>query len=71
MAVSNETCQFGIVKEKYDKNGDLFEFIPVDIKKGTICISTDLNVAIFSTYKWCQPTVWQLEEYDPSMNKIV
>ncbi|KAK6787792.1 hypothetical protein RDI58_016317 [Solanum bulbocastanum] len=67
--IGNETCQLGVVKEKYDKNGDILEFIPVDKKKGIIRVSTDLNVAIFSTYECRQSTVWQLEEYDPSTGK--
>ncbi|KAK4370772.1 hypothetical protein RND71_010247 [Anisodus tanguticus] len=62
--IGNETCQLGIIEEKYDENGDFLEFIPVDKKKGVIRVSTDLNVAILSNYECRQSTVWQLETYD-------
>ncbi|KAF3640018.1 Miraculin [Capsicum annuum] len=67
--IGNETCQLGVVEEKYDENGNILEFIPVDKKKGVIRVSTDLNVAIFSAYECRQSTVWKLEEYDPSTGK--
>ncbi|XP_055831952.1 miraculin-like [Solanum dulcamara] len=67
--IGNETCQLGVVKEKYDKNGDFLEFIPLGKKKGVIRVLTDLNVAIFSNYECRQSTVWQLEKYDPSTRK--
>ncbi|KAK4721251.1 hypothetical protein R3W88_011484 [Solanum pinnatisectum] len=47
-----------------EPHGHGLELIPVDKKKGVICVSTDLNVAIYSTYDCLHLTMWQLEKYD-------
>ncbi|XP_055831501.1 kunitz trypsin inhibitor 5-like [Solanum dulcamara] len=66
----NEKCQLGIVQEIYDVHGGAVALFPVNPKKGIIRVSTDLNVAIFSTHG-CgdQSTVWQLETYDSKTGK--
>ncbi|KAH0659426.1 hypothetical protein KY289_028174 [Solanum tuberosum] len=66
----NEKCQLGVVQEIYDVHGGSVALLPLNPKEGVIRVSTDLNIAIFSTHG-CgdQSTVWQLETYDSKTGK--
>ncbi|KAG5602512.1 hypothetical protein H5410_033882 [Solanum commersonii] len=62
---NNNTCQLSVIQKRYvEPHGHGLELIPVDTKKGVIRVSTDLNVAIYSTYDCLHSTMWQLEKYD-------
>ncbi|XP_055831932.1 miraculin-like [Solanum dulcamara] len=62
---NNETCQLNVIPKRYvEPHGHGLELIPVDKKKGVIRVSTDLNIAIYSTYDCLHSTMWHLEKYD-------
>ena len=62
---NNEACQLTVIPKRYvEPHGHGLELIPMDKKKGVIRVSTDLNVAIYSTYDCRNSTMWQLEKYD-------
>ncbi|XP_015164232.1 miraculin-like [Solanum tuberosum] len=59
--IGNETCQLGVVKEKYDKNGAILEFIPVDKKKGKYFVNVggvDGNPGSKTIWNW-----FKIEKY--------
>ncbi|PHU15537.1 hypothetical protein BC332_16742 [Capsicum chinense] len=65
--IDNEACQLSVIPKRYvEPHGHGLELIPVDKKKGVVRVSTDLNVAIYSTYDCLNSTMWQLEKYDDS-----
>ncbi|KAK4370773.1 hypothetical protein RND71_010248 [Anisodus tanguticus] len=66
--IGNDTCQLRVMQKDYVEPHAL-EFIPIDKKKGVIRVSTDLNIAIYSSY-YCLPSImWQLEKYDSKKGK--
>ncbi|KAF5733966.1 hypothetical protein HS088_TW16G00407 [Tripterygium wilfordii] len=66
-STGNETCQLDVVQEQHEVSHGLpLTFSPVNMKKGVVRISTDLNIK-FSAMTICvQSTVWKLENYDES-----
>jgi len=65
-----ETCPLDVVQERREvENGLPVTFSPVNIKKGVIRLSTDLNIK-FSTSTVCvQSTVWKLNSHDDSLGQ--
>ncbi|XP_059300049.1 miraculin-like [Lycium ferocissimum] len=68
-STGNEKCQLGVVQQLYGGHGSPVALFPVNPKKGVIRVSTDLNIAMFSTHECDQSTVWQLENYDSKTGK--
>ncbi|CAI9294273.1 unnamed protein product [Lactuca saligna] len=61
----NESCPLDVVQANQEVDNDMpLTFTPVNLKKGVIRESTDLN-NIFSGASTCiQSNVWMLEEYN-------
>ncbi|KAK3212762.1 hypothetical protein Dsin_017468 [Dipteronia sinensis] len=69
-STGNETCPLDVIQEQHEvENGLLLIVRPVNIKKGDVRLSTDLNIK-FSTVSTCvQSTVWKLDNFDESLGQ--
>ncbi|MED6147314.1 hypothetical protein PIB30_043081 [Stylosanthes scabra] len=62
------TCPLDVVLTTLDPNGCRGQpvvFQPVNVKKGVVCVNTDLNI-YFAYESICESTVWMLKGYDNS-----
>ncbi|CAA2941630.1 kunitz trypsin inhibitor 2-like [Olea europaea subsp. europaea] len=67
---SDKTCPLQVVQRGDDKSGIPVQFFPVNLKKGVIRVSTDLNIMFkdkwSDKYKKCpESSIWKLDNYDP------
>ncbi|KAL6280095.1 hypothetical protein ACE6H2_016976 [Prunus campanulata] len=65
-STSNKTsCPLDVVQEQNEvSNGLSLKFSPVNVTKGVVRVSTDLNIKFSSTTICVQSTVWKLGEFD-------
>lgn len=69
-ATRNKTCPLDVVQELHEiDNGIPATFSPVNVKKGVIRESTDMNVKFLGATICVQSSVWKLDKYDESRNK--
>ncbi|XVF06973.1 hypothetical protein REPUB_Repub06bG0097400 [Reevesia pubescens] len=70
-STGNETCPLDVVQEQLEvSNGLPLTFSPVNVKKGVVRVSTDLNVKFSAATICVQSTVWKLDN-DESTQKLV
>lgn len=61
----NKTCPLDVVQELHEvDNGLPLTFTPVNVKKGVIRESTDMNIKFSAASICVQSTVWRLARYD-------
>ncbi|XP_022743286.1 kunitz trypsin inhibitor 2-like [Durio zibethinus] len=70
-STGNETCPLDVVQEQHEvSNGLPLTFSPVNVKKGVVRVSTDLNIKFSAATICVQSTVWKLDN-DESIQKLV
>lgn len=66
----NITCPLDVAQELHEvDNGIPLTFSPVNVNKGVIRESTDMNVKFLGATICVQSTVWKLDKYDDSRHK--
>lgn len=68
----NKTCPLDVVQELHEvDNGLPLSFTPVNVKKGVIRESTDMNIKFSAASICVQSTVWKLAQYDELRGQYV
>ncbi|KAH7550621.1 hypothetical protein JRO89_XS13G0233200 [Xanthoceras sorbifolium] len=69
-STGKETCPLDVVQEQQEvANGLPLTFSPVNIKKGVVSLSTDLNIKFSAASICVQSTVWKLDNFDKSLGQ--
>ncbi|XP_021282616.1 kunitz trypsin inhibitor 2-like [Herrania umbratica] len=70
-STGDETCPLDVVQEQLEvSNGLPLTFSPVNITKGVVRVSTDLNIKFSAATICVQSTVWKLDN-DEATQKLV
>ena len=71
-STGNETCPLDVVQEQQEvSNGLPLTFSPVNVQKGVVRVSTDLNVKFSAATICAQSTVWTLENDESTQKRVV
>lgn len=66
----NKTCPLDVVQELQEvSNGLPVTFSPVNLTKGVVRVSTDLNIKFSASTNCVQSTVWKLDKFDESRSQ--
>lgn len=67
-STGNETCPLDVVQEQHEvKDGLPLTFSPVNLTKGVVRVSTDMNIKFSAATICVQSTVWKLDSHDDSL----
>ncbi|XVE90583.1 hypothetical protein DITRI_Ditri20bG0089400 [Diplodiscus trichospermus] len=71
-STGNETCPLDVVQEQLEvSNGLPVTFSPVNVTKGVVRVSTDLNVKFSAATICVQSTVWKLDNDESIQKRVV
>ena len=71
-STGNETCPLDVVQEQQEvSNGLPLTFSPMNVQKGVVRVSTDLNVKFSAATICVQSTVWTLENDESTQKRVV
>ncbi|EOY09863.1 Proteinase inhibitor I3 [Theobroma cacao] len=71
-STGNETCPLDVVQEQLEvSNGLPLTFSPVNITKGVVRVSTDLNIKFSAATICVQSTVWKLDNDEATQKMVV